>query len=206
MSDGDLAERSDLPPLPRYLDQVCDRFENAWKHVQVRGPRPRLEDFLAGITEPHLQTLLRELLAVETGYRRRLGERPTLAEYQQRLPDVPVAWLEGHFAAEEKTIDAEPRPGGMGVDEAAAATPQRIGRYRVERILGEGGFGIVYLAHDDQLKRPIAIKVPHRKLVARPEAAEAYLAEARTVANLDHPNIVPVYDVGSTENFPCFVV
>ena len=38
------------------------------------------------------------------------------------------------------------------------------------------------------------------------EDAEAYLTEARTVANLDHPNIVPVYDVGSTEEFPCFVV
>ncbi len=44
------------------------------------------------------------------------------------------------------------------------------------------------------------------KLVARPEDAEAYLTEARTVANLDHPNIVPVYDVGSTEDCPCFVV
>ena len=40
----------------------------------------------------------------------------------------------------------------------------------------------------------------------RPEAAEAYLTEARTVANLDHPHIVPVFDVGSTEDFPCFVV
>ena len=73
-------------------------------------------------------------------------------------------------------------------------------------MLGEGGFGLVYLAHDDQLHRPVAIKVPHRQLVDRPEDAEAYLTEARTVANLDHPHIVPVYDVGSTEEFPCFVV
>ena len=50
------------------------------------------------------------------------------------------------------------------------------------------------------------IKVPHRRLVSRPEDAEAYLTEARTVASLDHPNIVPVYDVGSTEDCPCFVV
>jgi serine/threonine protein kinase/formylglycine-generating enzyme required for sulfatase activity len=84
--------------------------------------------------------------------------------------------------------------------------PERIGRYRVERILGEGGFGLVYLAHDEQLQRLVAVKVPHRRLVARPEDAEAYLTEARTVANLDHPNIVPVYDVGSTEDCPCFIV
>ena len=54
-------------------------------------------------------------------------------------------------------------------------------------VLGQGGFGIVYLAYDDQLQRLVAIKVPHRKLVSRPEDAEAYLTEARTVANLDHP-------------------
>src|SRR6266566_2548828 len=47
---------------------------------------------------------------------------------------------------------------------------------------------------------------PHAHLVARAGDAEAYLNEARTVANLDHPNIVPVFDVGSTEQFPCYVV
>jgi serine/threonine protein kinase len=92
------------------------------------------------------------------------------------------------------------------VNEAATEQPQCIGRYRVEKVLGQGGFGLVYLAHDDQLQRLVAIKVPHRKLVDRPEAAEAYLCEARTVANLDHPHIVPVFDVGSSEPFPCYVV
>jgi serine/threonine protein kinase/formylglycine-generating enzyme required for sulfatase activity len=88
----------------------------------------------------------------------------------------------------------------------AIEQPQRIGRYRIERILGQGGFGIVYRAHDEQLQRPVAIKVPHPRLVARPEDAEAYLTEARTVAGLDHPNIVPVFDVGGTGGCPCFVV
>src|SRR5438067_3378310 len=70
---------------------------------------------------------------------------------------------------------------------AEATLPERIGRYRIERVLGKGGFGLVYLAQDDQLSRKVAIKVPHRKLVDRLEDAEAYLTEARTVANLDHP-------------------
>src|ERR1700737_273778 len=88
----------------------------------------------------------------------------------------------------------------------SSPSPQRIGRYRVERVLGRGGFGLVYLAHDDQLSRPVAIKVPHAQLVAQAGDAEIYLAEGRTVANLDHSNIVPVFDVGSTEDYPCFVV
>jgi serine/threonine protein kinase len=84
--------------------------------------------------------------------------------------------------------------------------PERIGRYRIERVLGKGGFGLVFLARDEQLTRPVAIKVPHAQLVAKAGEAEAYLTEARTIANLDHPNIVPVFDVGSTEHFSCFVV
>jgi eukaryotic-like serine/threonine-protein kinase len=92
-------------------------------------------------------------------------------------------------------------------DDAASTQPlKQIGRYRIERVLGKGGFGLVYLAHDETLDRPVAVKVPHAKLVSRPEDAELYLAEARTVASLEHPNIVPVHDVGSSAEFPCFVV
>ncbi len=84
--------------------------------------------------------------------------------------------------------------------------PQRIGRYRIERVLGQGGFGLVYLAHDDQLQRLVALKIPHPQRLSRPEDAQAYLTEARTVAGLDHPNIVPVYDVARADGYPCFIV
>jgi serine/threonine protein kinase len=94
-------------------------------------------------------------------------------------------------------LEEQPLPG---------APPAYIGRYRVERLLGEGGFGRVYLAHDDELRRPVAVKVPHRHRVTRPEDVEAYLAEARVLASLEHPHIVPVYDVGRTADGLCFVV
>ncbi|XZE55926.1 protein kinase domain-containing protein [Planctomycetaceae bacterium SH139] len=96
--------------------------------------------------------------------------------------------------------DAQP------ADPALVENPQSIGRYRIERVLGQGGFGLVYLAMDEQLNRRVAIKVPHSRLINRPEDAEAYLTEARTVAGLDHPHIVPVYDVGSSPEFPCYIV
>jgi len=84
--------------------------------------------------------------------------------------------------------------------------PETIGRYRVDRVLGKGGFGRVYLSLDTMLGRAVAIKVPHRHLVSSAADAEPYLAEARAAASLRHPGIVPVFDVGSADGFPFFVV
>src|SRR5450631_3937434 len=107
----------------------------------------------------------------------------------------------------ERTGAYQPETADAPAEGAVPANqPQQIGRYRVEKILGKGGFGIVYLAHDGQLQRLVAIKVPHRHRVSTTADAEAYLTEARTVAGLDHPHIVPVFDVGSTEDCPCFIV
>jgi len=104
------------------------------------------------------------------------------------------------------TQSFEPDSREAPADAAPGEHPQRITRYRIEKVLGKGGFGIVYLAHDEQLNRLVAVKVPHASLISKPEDADAYLSEARTVANLDHPGIVPVHDVGSTEECPCYVV
>ena len=93
-----------------------------------------------------------------------------------------------------------------GVRDSDLGDPPAIGRYRVIRLLGQGGFGRVYLARDDELDRAVAIKVPNPERIAGPEDVEAYLAEARILAKLDHPNIVPVYDVGRTDDGLCYVV
>jgi serine/threonine protein kinase len=83
---------------------------------------------------------------------------------------------------------------------------QQKGRYRLDRILGEGAFGQVYLGFDNELQRQVAIKVPTAARFQKPEDALAYLEEARTVAGLDHPNNVSVYDTGRTEDGSIYVV
>ncbi len=97
-------------------------------------------------------------------------------------------------------------PAPAAADSEAGGAPGCIGRYRVIRLLGQGGFGRVYLAHDDELDRPVAIKVPNPDRVAGPDDVAAYLAEARALARLDHPHIVPVHDVGRTGDGLCYVI
>jgi predicted ATPase len=75
------------------------------------------------------------------------------------------------------------------------ALPAKFGRYWVKGWLGKGGFGAVYLAHDPQLDRDVAIKAPRLGCLSS-DTAEAFLREASQLARLRHPGIVTVYDVG----------
>jgi serine/threonine-protein kinase len=81
-----------------------------------------------------------------------------------------------------------------------------LGRYSIERELGRGGMGTVYLARDIRLDRPVAIKVLHPELARRPGGRERFLREARTAARLSHPHIVPVYAVEEGEGHACIVM
>jgi serine/threonine protein kinase len=108
-----------------------------------------------------------------------------------------------------EATDAGAAPEGGSTESHAPSPPGppgRIGRYRLVRILGEGAFGRVYLAHDDDLHRPVAIKVARPERAAPGREADAHLEEARNLARLDHPHIVPVYDLGRTEGGLAYIV
>lgn len=76
------------------------------------------------------------------------------------------------------------------------------GRYRLDDVIAEGGFAQVWRAYDLELHRAVAVKVPKP---SRLDSADAFMAEARRVARLKHPGIVPVHDVGR-EDGTCFIV
>jgi eukaryotic-like serine/threonine-protein kinase len=71
-----------------------------------------------------------------------------------------------------------------------------FGRFQIIRELGQGGFGVVFLAIDPELDRPVALKLPRGDVLLDPESRKRFVREARAVANLDHPNIVPLFEAG----------
>ncbi|MFT3883125.1 MAG: protein kinase [Gemmatales bacterium] len=77
--------------------------------------------------------------------------------------------------------------------------PRQLGRFRLFELLGEGGFGLVYLAEETLSGKKVALKLPRPEKYVRPEWRERFLREARAAAVLTHPNIVRVYDVGEID-------
>ena len=93
----------------------------------------------------------------------------------------------------DKQLDK--RLGATVVTPSAAGHPGRIGRYVIERLLGQGGMGVVYAARDDRLQRTIAVKTLSPR--ADDEAARKRLwREARAAASVNHPNVCQIYEVG----------
>jgi serine/threonine-protein kinase len=108
-------------------------------------------------------------------------------------------------ASAETGINTGSWTAGGAAQPSRADSPQRLGRFEVRGVLGEGAFGCVYLAYDPELQRQVAIKVP------RPDGLtaafrERFLREARATATIHHPNVCPVYEVGTEGEVPFIVM
>jgi serine/threonine protein kinase len=80
------------------------------------------------------------------------------------------------------------------------AAGDRLGPYEILAPIGAGGMGEVYRARDTRLKREVAVKILPRGLATDPVRRQRFEFEARTVAALNHPNIIAIYDVGSEDD------
>ena len=141
--------------------------------------------------EPELRLAVEALLAAHEQSGEFLAS-PVAVAHAARTPAQETVNL-----ANSTGLDHPPVPTAAG--EATLARdhlPPRIGRYQIRRLLGRGGMGAVYLAHDPELDRPVALKVPK---LDGPDAEERFLREARAAASVTHPNLCPVYDVGRAD-------
>ena len=172
----------------RQVHAVCQGFEETFRD----GETPRIEAHLETAAAPLRTLLFRELLAIELEMRTTHGPITKCEEYEARFPDR-INEIRLEFS------ERLPLPNRI-------ETPRQIGRYRIEKILGAGGFGTVYAAYDVELRRAVAMKVPHRKLNGRSQNVDVYMEEAQAVARLDHPHIVPVYDVGKSDESRGYIV
>jgi predicted Ser/Thr protein kinase len=174
-------------------------------------------------------TVPADLILAEFRIRHQFGATADPAEYARRFPrqapqlqrliarmsegaptttprDRPAAEPQAEVSTSRRspaTVRAAPAPAAPAPAAPAPAggaeLPERFGRYRIIKQLGAGGMGRVYLAHDDQLDRQVALKVPHFLPTDGSEVLERFRREARAAAVIDHPNICPVYDVGERD-------
>src|SRR5437868_5578 len=94
-------------PQAVHLDQVCDRFESAWKNAGADDPPPRIEAFLADTSEPERSMLVQQLLLLEIEYRRLRGETPAPDEYGSRFPGLSSRLLDEAFSAPPPAMPAQ---------------------------------------------------------------------------------------------------
>jgi serine/threonine protein kinase len=157
-------------------EQILDLIVR-WEEARAQGQAPTPEEFCEGCPE-----LLSGL------FRRRV----------EKLGDVE--WLNGPIEVGATT------PGGVMPSPPEPDLPRTIGdRYRLDALVGVGGFGRVYRGFDTWLERAVAVKVPRVDRPVTEGEVDLCRIEARKVARLRHPNIVPVHDVGR-EGTTCFIV
>ncbi|MBI3725891.1 serine/threonine protein kinase [bacterium] len=104
------------------------------------------------------------------------------------------------------TVVDRPRDSTRGAPSTARPLPERIGGCRIRSEIARGGMGVVYRAYDEKLGRTVALKAMLGEALAAPTAVERFLREARAAAQLRHPNIVSVYEVGQHEGISYFTM
>ncbi|MCA9048733.1 MAG: serine/threonine-protein kinase, partial [Planctomycetaceae bacterium] len=193
-----LANRA-AAPRGEKLEVVLRDQQNRWQNNIPLS----VEEYVEQLPELEQDSEARlRLILNEYELRTKHTAAPTIDEFVRRFPGLAETLRRRLPTDQTVTGDDD----AVDQTQISAAPQELVGRYRLEKVLGQGSFGCVYLGFDDQLERPVAVKVPRTENFEAPSDADDFLREARLAANLDHPHVVPVYDVGRASDGAVYIV
>ncbi len=177
------------------IDDLCSGFEQNWLN-----DTPVSIESLLDSEPPSVEraVLLAELVVLEVDYRRNRGEKPTEQEYLDRFPEDAKAIQDAYRDSKPKSNGFEP----PSVGRIAELFPS----LQIIELIGAGGMGAVYKARQEGLDRIVAIKILPEEFGHDIKFALRFTREARTLAKLNHPNIVALYEFGNVADTYYFLM
>jgi eukaryotic-like serine/threonine-protein kinase len=181
------------PETMQIVDSVCDDFERAWR----QGESPNLELFLERAPVELRKLLLHELIAIDLPYRRELGQTTSSEHYSLRFSQLDIQQFR-RIREQSLAIHFDlTLPSQYFAMDDPRSDHAVIGDFCLIREVGRGGMGIVFAAEQMSLRRQVALKILPASQLIGTRNLQRFQNEARAAASLHHPNIVPVYAVGS---------
>lgn len=204
MSSGDPRNKINDTITPVWMTELCERFREKWNTKESLS----IEFVMDRLPAENRSIALRALIKIECELRALRGEIPAPQEFVQRFPNFKrdVLSVVSPQSSKESLARRETIPASNSmidskseIDSRSLKIPRKLGRYRIDRKLGEGAMGVVFLARDEMLNRAVALKIPRRYQASGSEEQLRFKREAQAAAVLHHPSICPIYDVGEIQ-------